>query len=586
MNKNYNALQLAQMAFHAGKLDEASALCHQLLSAQPNNAEARSIMGSIALRQQNFQAAKQWLESSLKLNPNSANGFYLLAIVWTHLNDVAKTIFCLKKSVALDPKRIDVVKSLIELLIQEVRFVEAIEIIKVALKQEPSSTKFLSDLSYTCLESGRVEEAIEAYKKALGFSPELSYLRSNMLVALNYHQHEDLEAIFTIYKEQAAQIRKHSPATSASVGNKVASHQKIRLGYVSPDFHNHSVSYFFSPLLKHHDREKYELYAYYTNQVDDSFTQFCKQRFDKWVEAAELSDGELIERIQADEIDVLIDLTGHMSRNRLGVFAAKPSPIQVTWLGFPNTSGLEEMDYRLVDAITDPDGAEQYYTEELIRLPHGFLCYEGPEHINLNPNLPAKQDAPFTFGSFNNYTKITDKVLSTWAEILKQVPESRFALKSRQLSDPEIRKSVVSRFESLGISPERIIVLPPTRELKDHWETYNNIDLALDSFPYNGTTTTCEALWMGVPTVCFVGSVHASRVSASIMSHVGLSEFVAKDESEYIDKCIQWANNLDELENIRSGMRSRLAKSSLCNAEQFTLNIEDAYQQMIKEFLE
>nr|MCS5623220.1 hypothetical protein [Candidatus Neomarinimicrobiota bacterium] len=290
---------------------------------------------------------------------------------------------------------------------------------------------------------------------------------------------------------------------------------------------------------------------------------------------------DVVNLIKKDNIDILVDLSGHTEKNRLTMFTYRPAPIQVTWLGYPNTTGLSSIDYRFTDDISDPIGkADKLHSEKLVRLPKGFLCYQGNKSVPINKDPPCLKQGCVTFGSFNNLNKMTPKTIKTWVRILQAVPNSRLLLKSTQLLDPAIKSKYLEVFNQEGISKDRIDLYSWLPEANSHLRLYDHVDIGLDSFPYNGTTTTCEALWMGVPVITMLGDRHVSRVSASILTHIGLKEFIATDIDEYINKAVEYANNTDFLRLIRADLRHNMQNSDLCNAGAFTSNVEQAYQNM------
>jgi predicted O-linked N-acetylglucosamine transferase (SPINDLY family) len=356
---------------------------------------------------------------------------------------------------------------------------------------------------------------------------------------------------------------------------------KLKIGYVSPDFHTHSVAYFVEPLLKAHDKESFELFAYYNNTKTDHTNTRLKSYFDHWEDVAGIPDSTLADKIYEDQIDILVDLAGHSANNRLGVLAQKPAPIQATWLGYPNTSGLSTVDYRITDAIADPIGeSDALNTESLIRLDDGFLCYQGDDSIPVISSIPFDQKGYFTFGSFNNNVKITSEVIKVWADILLSVPNAKLIMKSNQLSDQHTKIRCQEMFSAQGIAPDRLILSGMLPSATDHMAYYGEVDLALDPFPYNGTTTTFEALWMGVPTLTYSGNVHASRVGASILSRVDLDSFITFSIADYVDAAVKHAANPAELRELRPSLRTRMQTSSLCDNNGFAKQIEKAYQYM------
>jgi protein O-GlcNAc transferase len=302
---------------------------------------------------------------------------------------------------------------------------------------------------------------------------------------------------------------------------------------------------------------------------------------DHWRSVVGLSDDAVAQLIYDDRIDILVDLAGHTANNRLLVFARKPVPVQATWLGYPNTTGMSVMDYRFTDDVADPAGeSDRYYTERLVRLPQGFLCY-APLHgaRDISPP-PALREGRVTFGSFNNLPKVNGQVVEVWSKILSLAPGSSLVLKSKPLMDEGVRRRYLEMFSMCGVPAERILFEGYTRTTQEHLSLYNRVDIGLDPFPYNGTTTTCEALWMGVPVVTLKGNRHSARVGASILSRVGLEKLICATQADYVKAAVDLAADLERLKALRTQMRDRLIGSPLCDAESFAGMVEASYRTM------
>jgi len=356
--------------------------------------------------------------------------------------------------------------------------------------------------------------------------------------------------------------------------------RKLKIGYVSTDFRRHSVAYFFEPLLIKHSKELVETYCYYSHSEEDEVTLRLKNEAQHWRSIVNMNNEDVVKLVREDNIDILVDLSGHTRNNRLPLFVQKPAPIQIAWLGYPNTTGLSTIDYRFTDSIADPVGAsDDLYSEKLIRLPNGFLCYQGDESIEPTPSCLASSKQNFTFGSFNNISKLNIQVIKLWAVILNNVKDSRLVIKSNLLSDEATKNRFLLLFEQQGVSRDQI-ELCSFLPVKEHLELYNRVDIGLDPFPYNGTTTTCEALWMGVPTITMNGDRHVSRVGASILTRVGLSEFIAEDPASYVQLAIDLSQNITYLRGIKTGLRQRVMQSKLCDAKSFASDVEKEYLKM------
>jgi protein O-GlcNAc transferase len=352
----------------------------------------------------------------------------------------------------------------------------------------------------------------------------------------------------------------------------------LRVGYVSADYRTHSVAYFLGPLLAAHDPAQFEIACYSAMPAtrEDAVTARIKATAALWRNIAALDDPAFRRQVLADRIDILVDLSGHFDCSRLAAFAVKPAPVTVTWLGYPATTGLPTMDWRITDAIADPPGAEAFHTEKLMRLDGGFLCYGPPPNAPEVVRPPVVTTGTVTFGSFNNQMKLNAAVIEAWSRLLKSVPSARLLIKSEQLDDEGVADRIRSGFAAEGVDPSRIALRPWIAETRDHLAAYGEVDIALDPFPYNGTTTTCEALWMGVPVVTLVGDRHSARVGLDLLTRVGLERFAAPDTDSYIRVAAALAHDSGTLSMLRSGLREHIACSPLCDAARFAREFETA----------
>jgi protein O-GlcNAc transferase len=367
-----------------------------------------------------------------------------------------------------------------------------------------------------------------------------------------------------------------------TIANDPDPQRALRVGYVSADFRRHSVAYFLRGLVASHDRRRVRVYCYSNVERADTVTAEFQSLADEWRPVTGLPDAAVAEQVRADRIDILVDLGGHTGGNRLLVFARKPAPVQVTWLGYPNTTGLPAIDYRLTDDIADPPGeADALHTEKLVRLPGGFLCYRPGAEAAGTPAAPRDASAgPVTFGSFNTLSKVTAEVIRVWSAILGRIPGSRLLLKSEGLDEQGTRARVSGAFAAHGIAPDRIGLLPWIEGYGEHMALYSRVDVALDPFPYNGTTTTCEALWMGVPVIALRGNRHAARVGASVLYHAGLPQWIAEDEAGYIALAVAGAADPQALRASRPANAERARASALTDQVRFTHDLEGAYRGM------
>ena len=458
------------------------------------------------------------------------------------------------------------------------RIHQALQCQRKAVEAEPDRPELWANLARVLMEAGDMQEGIDLLRKALKAMPGNAQAHSNLLFRLHQLPNLDPQNLFEEHRQWG---RIHAPPALAapSHDNVPDIDRKLRVGYISPDFRRHSVAYFFESLLDGHDRRAVELHGYGSVEFPDQVTERLKEKFDFYRDIRNMGDTEAAGLITRDRIDILVDLAGHVGDNRLLVLARKPAPIQVTYLGYPDTTGVNAIDYRLTDMLADLPQAQKFHTEEVVFLPEGFLCYRPPDFAPPVAPLPADEKGHVTFGTFNNNCKINPVVGKIWAEVLASVPGARLLLKLKGGDAPELRDQYTRRFEGWGVDSGRIQICG-WKSPDQHLQLYGQIDIALDTYPYNGTTSTCEALWMGVPVISLVGQCHASRVGLSILNRIGLEFFAASTPGEYVAKAVSLATSAQALRRIRNSMRARIAASGLCYAKGFARYVEAAYRQM------
>jgi predicted O-linked N-acetylglucosamine transferase (SPINDLY family) len=458
---------------------------------------------------------------------------------------------------------------------------EAIAAHRAATAIHPNLSEAHNNLGTALKEHGELDEAIAAYRRAISLRTDSSEAHSNLLFTLHYHPGYDPQAVFQehrLWDQQHAEPLKKFIQPHPNVRDP---ERRLRIGYVSADFWEHPVGRFLLPLLQHHDHRRFEIFCYSNSPRSDGITARLRSYADTWRLVLGRNDEEVAGQIRADAIDILIDLSGHTAGNRLLVFARKPAPIQVSYLGYPGTTGLSAIDYRLTDLLADPaDLTDRFYSERLYRLPRSNWCFAPPENTPPIQPPPVLSAGHVTFGSFNNFAKVTDSMLGTWAEILRRVPHSRLLLKAKSLGAQSVRRRVESKFSALGIEPGRLELRDWQFDLASHLTQYGEMDIALDTFPYDGTTTTCDALWMGVPVVTLAGQTHVSRVGLSLLSNVGLPETIAATAEGYIDAAVALAGDHDRLKRLRAGLREQMKASPLMDAGGFARDVESAYREM------
>lgn len=549
----------------------------------PNRALAEQLndQGTDFAMAGNFQEARKAFKQALQANP-------MLPEAWANLGQSALTegdpqsaCECFKRAVALDPNQAEALDNWGNALVRLGRLTDAAEKHAQALTLKPNLSSAKAHLGNTLLVMGRVEEAQTLVQQAWGESSSDPVIASLALSAALYSTSLSSEQVFAGHSRwPGAEI--NPPARTISNPDPK---RRLKIGYLSGDFRTHSCACFLLPLMRAHDRAQVEVYAYSNTVNQDEVTDRCRQVVYQWRDGAQLSDSVLAEQIESDGIDILVDCSGHTDGNRLEVFGLRPATLQVTWLGYPSTTGLAAMDIRLSDAVADPPGTlEHLHSEQVLRLPKGYHTYapiiEAPEPSD------DISTGPIRFGAFHNLAKFSDSSVELWVDVLKKVPDSLLCLKARGLDDPDVHKYTQQRFKSKGIEKDRLELSRWQSQYGKHFEDLAAIDVMLDATSYNGTTTTCEALWMGIPVVTLCGDRTASRVGASLLTQIGHPELIAKSADEYVSVAIELASAHQRRKLLRSTLRQDILASTLGDEALFARTVEDVYRKAWQKICE
>jgi predicted O-linked N-acetylglucosamine transferase (SPINDLY family) len=449
----------------------------------------------------------------------------------------------------------------------------ALEIYRACLQAYPQSLDACVGAAGVLVDLWSIDEAVAMYARALQIAPASSAIFSAWLFHRHYMTPVDAQQLSELHQRFGALMRKAIAPSRDNFTQTPDAERRLRIGYLSPNFSRHSVGYFIEPVIRCHDRRLFDVFCYYTHPMADDATARMRELADGWRDVAGDDDSAVERMIREDRIDILVDLAGHSKGNRLGVFARRPAPVQMTWLGYPDTTGLATVDWRITDGTADPEpDAGGLHSETLLRLDNCFLCYQPP--LDAPPVAVRASGAAVIFSSFNNIAKLNDATIRIWGQILAGVPGSRLALKASSLNYPDTVDRVLEGFERCDIDPARVDVHGWIAGRRQHLELYGGIDIALDTFPYNGTTTSCEALWMGVPVVTLAGDVHMSRVGATILRCAGLDELVAHDAADYVNIAVALARDEVRRHSLRTGLRSRLLASPLLDHAGFSRGLE------------
>lgn len=520
-------------------------------------------------------------EKVLLLDPSNADANNNLGNVYATMGDSTRAALYYQNTLKTDPDHVGACNNLGNVLMRTGRIGEALKNYKNAAARQPELPEAQNNLGLAYAALGEADAACASFEKALSLKPDYAAAHSNLLLSLNYFPDAEPESVYTAHtgfaKRHEATLQEHP----VDWKNDRSPERRLKTGYISSDFREHSVAYFFQPIIENHDHSQFEIFCYSNFPRADAITQHIADAADHWRHIFRVSDDLVAEQIRQDEIDILIDLNGHTAMNCLQVFARKPAPVQITWLGYPNTTGLASMDYRITDNYADPPGVtDAFHSEHLLRLPACFSCFRPPDEAPLPNDLPALENGYVTFGSFNKLNKLNASVIDVWARILKLVPDAHFKLKSAGFVDPVVRERVYASFARHEIAAERLELLGFTHSRREHLVKYQGVDIALDTFPYNGTTTTCEALWMGVPVISLAGRVHAGRVGVTQLYNLGLQDLLAETTDDYVAIAIKLAEDLGLLSELRSNLRDLMRNSPLTDAKRFVADLQHLYREV------
>ncbi|MFC1589234.1 tetratricopeptide repeat protein [Pseudomonadota bacterium] len=562
-----------------GAHEQAAENFKNALSIKPDDTNILYNYGIASRDSGDYQAAANAFIKSLKKDPDNTQKLDCLADVYMMLNELDKAEETFSKSLKINDFAPETHSNLGSVHQAKGELSKAEACYRKAQQLNPRLNIF-DNLGSVLVSQGRYQESIDVYRAGLVEQPKNARVFSNMLLTLNYMGNVNQEEIFREHKKWGEVF--DNPLNYIGHDKCRSNKKKLRIGYFSPDFREHSVAYFIEPIVEHHNKDEFETYAYYPSKKNDDVTVRLKSLFDAWRDISSMSEHEVAGIISNDEIDILVDLAGHTANNLLLAFARRPAPVQVTYLGYPNTTGLNAIQYRITDGIADPEDQDRFFSEELLRLPGCFLTYRPDENSPAVSDPPVMQNGFITFGSFNNLSKINNQVIDTWCEILKKVPDSRLFVKNPSLTDLETRERYLEKFKQSGIDRDRINLIGHTPTRYEHLLLYGEVDIALDTFPYNGTTTTCEALWMGLPVVVLCGECHAARVGTSLLNAVQRNEWIAYTADEYINKAVELAKDVALLKSIRLNQRGQMKDSPLLDSKSFVISLENEYQKIWK----
>jgi protein O-GlcNAc transferase len=559
------------------------AACRKALTYDPAYADGFNLLGITLHALGRLDEAVTAYQEAIRLNPADSAYWNNLGNLYREDRLVTKALAAFEQSLQLDPSNFRAHNNLGVLFQQLGDFYKARHCFDEAIRLAPEDSSGWTNLSNLLAFEQRYVEADEASLRGIELNPGKPEPVSQRLFILAGRGDIRLRELFEAHRAFGEMFEQDLPPRPP-LRHRGASGERIRIGYISADFRQHPVAYFMRPVLANHNSERFDIYCYSNYSYEDRVTASLKELPVKWRKVFGLSDNELFAQVRDDSIDILVDLSGHTSDNRLPVFIRRPAPVQVSWLGYPATTGLKSIDYFLADAYTDPPGeSDAYHTETIWRLPGSFAVYQGDADCPDVGELPALRCGFVTFGSFNHVRKLTAETIALWARVIAAVPTSRLLLKDRSLSDEATRKMVTQQFVQAGVTAARLILLPRDEDYRSHMSRYNEMDIALDTFPYNGTTTTCDATWMGVPVITLIGDRRVSRMGYSIAMNVGLDQVAAATQDDFVEKAKRLAGDLSILAAIRATLRQKMKDSPLGNPRVFLSNLENAYLKMLEQ---
>lgn len=563
---------------YLGRLTEAEAHCRRALEIKPDMAEAHSNLGNTLKDLGRLaEAAASYLEA-VEIKPDFAMAHNNLGVTLHGLGRYNEAKASYRRALEIKPDYADAHNNL-GVVQQSLGWLdEAESSYRRALEFQPSYSEAHNNLGNVLKDQGRLDEAETSYRRALEIKPDFAKARSNLLFVLSFHAVERRDDIFLACREYDELFCLPYREKWQAYTNSREANRRLRIGYVSPDFRRHAVAFFAEPIFANHDKSQVEIFCYAEVEREDEYTHRFRQFADHWDSTVGLGDDAVVKMIRNHQIDILVDLAGHTAGNRLLSFGRKPAPLQLTYLGYPGTTGLSAIDYRITDRHADPEGvADAYYSERLLRLPDSLCCYRPAADMPEPSVLPALLRGYLTFGSFNNFNKIDQGTLALWAELLRALPTARLMM----LTVPagEIRLRLERSFAELGIDSQRLEFygrLPAA----DYYRKFQEVDIAIDPVSVSGGTTTCESLWMGVPVMSLVGERFITRVSYSFLHTAGLADFATGSPKEFVRIATHLADNLPLLAEIRAGLREHLVTSPLIDEVGFTRNLENLYREI------
>lgn len=574
--------KLASMQMDFGKLQDAERNLRKAINIQPDYADAIGTLGILLINRGQYQEADARFHQVLQIRPNDAVAFDNLGLILYLQGRFNEAIEFFQKAIQHNPEFVNSHNNLGSAYKQLGRRQDAKASYQHVLRLQPESDTAHNNLGLVYADMGEIDQAESMYRKALALNPDFAEAHTNLLFVLNYHPKLSGAEVYAAYEDYERKFAQRYQREWRSFDNPRQPGKRLKIAYVSPDMRSHSIRHFLEPLLKRHDKNVVEIYAYAHLNWEDAVTARYKTYVDHWVPTLHLSDEALAARIRADGIDIAIDLASHTGNSRLLMFARKPAPVSVSWLGYAYTTGVKAIDYMLMDSTSMPPGSEAVFAEKPWRIDTPGYVYRPAENMGEVSPLPALQNKHLTFGCLSRSIRINDKVIAVWARILNQVTDARLIIDSNNFNELSMQEAYITKFATHGIDSSRLEIgfhSPP-------WDVMRKIDIGLDCFPHNSGTTLFESLYMGIPYVTLASRPSMGLLGSSILEGAGHPEWIARTEQEYIDKAVALASDLTGLAQLRMGLREQTKASPLMDETGFARKMEAAYRGMWKKWCE
>ncbi len=559
-----------------------------VLQQNPGHAEANHLLGSLLIAANQKDRGVYFLERAMQLQPDNPMFQKSMGDVRTLQGDYTKACDHYDRVAKSEPKIAKAHKLLADTCLKALQIQRGANAYTNGIQQVPDDPDLRVEQARFLLVTGSADDSVATLKEGLEIVGENRRIRGQLSTSMNYSTRATPQEVCQAHKNFGQMLYQESKNPPLEITNDPDPDRRLKIAYISPDMREHSVAYFFEPLVEHHNRDQVEVFCYanfFGGRKKDHVSARLMEAADQWRDITDLSADRVASQLQADQIDIAVDLAGLTYGHSLRALCPRPCPIQINYLGYPNTTGIPVIDYRIVDHHTDPaPDADALVVEKLARMDDCFLCYRPPDGIPDPAPSPCTSNSFITFGSFNMLSKLSPETAQAWATILTNIPNSKLLLKNHFFRFEELQDRFRNLFESLGVAGDRILFKANVPTTFEHMELYSQVDIALDPFPYNGTTTTCEALWMGVPVVTLTGKMHAGRVGTSLLNTTGLNDNITPDIQSYIDRACTLANNQELLSEQRMSLRNQLISSPLCDEPGFCQKLESLYRTMWQDW--